>query len=164
MVSILTLLVSLSIAHDYHMGKTEITVNETDKRLEITQFIFIDDLEKALSIQGSPFQNLGTSKELQTADSLVLSYFSQHLEISYGNTKSSSQLKFVGKEISDDLTGLFIYMTQELDPKSGDDYTVTNTTFLDLFDDQVNLIYFEHQDGSKDYFVLNGSKTTKLVD
>jgi len=152
------------LAHDYHMSKTEITVNETDKRLEITQFIFIDDLEKALESVGNPFQHLGTAKEVDTADSLVQLYLDQNLSITQGKSNPGSQLEFVGKEISADLTGLFVYLTQDLDLTSSEDFSVTNTILIDQFDDQVNLIYFVHQNGDKDYFVLDESNTTKQLD
>ncbi len=147
------------------MGKTEITVNDRSQRLEITQFVFIDDLESAIIELGYPFQHLGTSKELSTADSLIHLYIDTHLSITQGKSSTNQQLQFVGKEISDDLTGLFIYFTQEIDPNSDtSSYIVTNTTLIEQFDDQVNLIYFTYANGAKDYFVLNRKSSTKIVD
>ena len=163
MLSILTLILSLFVCHDYHMGKTEISVNIEDKRIEITQFLFIDDLEKALETKGNPFQNLGTKKELATADSLIFLYLDHNIKISKGKQYPKA-LNFVGKEISEDLSGMFIYLTQEIDIKSKNPYTVTNTLFTELFDDQVNLVYFEHHTGEKDYFVLDSNQNSKILD
>lgn len=163
MLNVITLILSLFFSHDYHMGKTEISVNESSKRLEITQFLFIDDLENALQFDGHNFQNLGTKKELQTADSLILHYLSENIIITNGS-KTIQPLRFVGKEISEDLTGMFIYLTQEIETKSKQTYSIKNTVFHELFDDQVNLIYFDHKNGKKDYFVLDSNQNTKTLD
>jgi hypothetical protein len=60
--------------HQFHISKTDVTFKPTEKTLQITMHIFIDDLEKSLEKQGVSKIYIGTEKEKQEANSLIIKY------------------------------------------------------------------------------------------
>lgn len=120
--------------HDFHTSLTEINFNPKSGALEITIRVFTDDLEAALTSinQG---KMVSIERNAKGADVLIQQYLQKH----WGLISPQKQLKsyeYIGKEPELDATWLYIEVPQAQNLKG---YTLFNTIFLELFDDQTNL-------------------------
>ncbi len=158
----LILYILTSYLHDFHMAKTEVTINQEKQRYEVTQFVFLDDLQDALTVNGHPQLNLCTPDEADSSDVFILDYLQDRLVISADNQVLDSA-KWIGKEISDDLAGVYIYYALLSDDASPKQLNIKNTIFTEIFDDQKNLVYLTHADGTKDYLMLDNRDTEEEI-
>lgn len=120
--------------HDFHTSLTEIQYNPKSGSLEVTIRVFTDDLEAALTGLN---QGKKVSLELNPkgADALIQQYLQKH----WGLINPQRQIKgfdYIGKEPELDATWLYVEVPQAQNLKG---YTLFNTIFLELFDDQTNL-------------------------
>ena len=158
----LILLILGSFIHDFHMAKTEVTINQGKQRYEITQFVFLDDLQEALTANGHPKLNLCTPEESDSANGYIIDYLQDHFTLSTDEVVLDSA-QWIGKEISEDLAGVYIYYaypSEDVEPKQ---LNVKNTIFTEIFDDQKNLVYITHADGTKDYLMLSNRDTEEEI-
>ena len=155
--------VNIGLTHDYHVSKTEITYNGEKSRLEITQFLFLDDLNLAFEMIGDEKQHFHTDKQLPSADSVLMAYVNNHLKI-YSDDKQGVELHLLGHEISEDLSGLYIYLYSDKMQSRPKTFTFVNSILTEVFDDQTNLIFWTSERGEKSYHVLNlHQNSTTLV-
>lgn len=123
--------------HPIHVTRTEINYESKSQSLQLTLFVYIDDLEDAVKQTGQPVLHLATSKELKNADVLLHNYLKNVLKIASPNR--SFQINWVGKELSDSPLAMFIYLEIE-DVQDGITLSMKNDVLLDLYDDQTNII------------------------
>src|SRR5215471_5364883 len=67
--------------HPFHVSTTEINHNSTEKTLEISCKIFIDDFESCLSKQNHTKVDLSAANVKTAMDTLVKKYLNAHLQI-----------------------------------------------------------------------------------
>src|SRR5688572_15803681 len=79
--SCLTSWVSAKKAHDIHVSVCELRWNEESGAFEVSIKIFIDDLERALVLEGAPGLFIGTPKESAEANQYITSYLKKHFTI-----------------------------------------------------------------------------------
>ncbi|MEZ4985275.1 MAG: DUF6702 family protein [Saprospiraceae bacterium] len=124
--------------HEFHVSRTRIAYAAADQEWQISLYIFIDDLEKALShaTSGEP-RRLGTDKETAEADSLILRYLQRRLILQADGDKLP--LQWLGKEGSEDLAAFWIYLYIP-DEQPAATFTITNKILTEVFDDQQNIV------------------------
>lgn len=159
---VIALLLLTTVSHDFHMAKTEIRVNDDKQRYELSQFVYLDDLQAALDLEGHPSLALCSPSEKDSSDVFILDYLRKHMVIVADGVPLDS-LDWIGKEISDDLAGVYIYYAFNTDNTSPKQLNLKNTIFTELFDDQKNLVYITHSDGKKNYLLLDSSNTEEEI-
>lgn len=143
--SVLFVLVLLSSticsAHKFYMSITEMYYNEQLKSLEIIVKLFTDDIEKALEEKVDYKVFLGSKQEHELTDSLLRSYFNDHVEITEND--KSLELEFLGKEVDQDYTWLYIEVPNF---KANQKHKLKQTLLMDVFEEQKNQVNYKYQD------------------
>jgi len=138
--------------HDFHLSRCDIIYNTQEKAIQISLQLFIDDLEMALSAKG--YENLGicTEKEIPEAEEYIYAYLLEHLQLSID--ESPITLDWVGKEVSDDLAGIWCYLEVYPDtPRKSID--VRNDLLVEVFADQRNIVKLIYSADQKAHFLFD---------
>lgn len=139
--SIILLVSNLSFfnpdVHDFHVSKCLIEFNQDETALQMSLYIFIDDLEEGLRQKGYDRLFICTKQEATEANDLINEYLRQHLQLTVNGKEES--FEFIGKEISDDLSAVWCYLeitkVQELKTLE-----IKNDILCSVFDDQKNIV------------------------
>ena len=155
--SVLIALASISPSHDFHVSRCDIFYRTTTATLEIVQHVFIDDLELALE-EGlkAPVLHIGTELEHDSADHFIQKYLSACLKIRVEG--SPVICNYLGKELEDDLSALWIYLEVIELPTPVLSMSIENTVLFELFDDQKNILSVKSTDSKDQVFLLDRSK------
>lgn len=127
----------LVFAHPFHISLTEIKWNEQTEHLEISQKIFWDDLEIALS--GYHDKSIDF---LNPADKALLTVQLEAYLLSHNQLwidGKSVNLDFIGYEVEDDAAWFYLESEKVREPAS---IKVKNSLLLDDFPDQKNVVQF----------------------
>lgn len=127
----------LSFKHEYHVSITQIDYNTESTTLQIAMKLHIEDVEFMIEKKLKNTGNL--EKDLQ--NKAVENYLYQYIETSFKlfHEESVLDFKFVGREFEDD--DMWVYMeTSKFEEMP--DLKVENTLFLELFQDQSNLVHY----------------------
>jgi len=137
--------------HDVHISKAEIDYKTEKKMIQISLHIFLDDLEDELKKIGGENLRLCTDKESEDADAYLKNYIKQNFILESNNV--DLELEFVGKEVSEDLIAVWIYlMVEDIEPQNLSlDYKV----MLSRFDDQKNIVAFKQDGKRKGFYILD---------
>ena len=84
-----------NVWHKYHIGRCLLNYDEASHALQISQFLFLDDLEMALRQQGADNLFLCTEKEVEKAEEYLVRYIKQHLHVEIN--KEEKTLDFISK-------------------------------------------------------------------
>ncbi len=150
--------VSATKAHDIHVSVCELRWNEESGAFEVSVKIFIDDLERALTMEGAPGLFMGTPKEVKEANEYIASYLQKHFTIDMDGTRLSPD--FLGKEISDDLLAVWCYVQFPAKLSRSKKCTLSNDILLELYDDQRNIMDIRMHKTHKDYTIFQPGRTT----
>ncbi|MBS1497587.1 MAG: hypothetical protein JST41_00220 [Bacteroidetes bacterium] len=151
--SLLTLFLFGTIGlHDFFVSILTIRHKSDTHTLDLTWRITAHDIEHVLADRGD--LKLGSAQEHPKADSLLNSYFKEHLTLS----QEGRQLpwKWIGKE----LDGETLYCYLQVDGvASPDGLVVGNTLLQDVFAEQQNLVHVEAEGlPTRSYtFILGGA-------
>tara|TARA_R110002020_G_scaffold264813_3_gene479530 strand:+ start:6442 stop:6912 length:471 start_codon:yes stop_codon:yes gene_type:complete len=148
----------LVFAHPFHISLTEIKWNTETEQLEISQKIFWDDLEIALSgyhDESIDFLNPANKEKLNKQ---IESYLRAQNEIWIDD--KSVEINFLGYEIEDDAAWFYLESEKVKEPTS---ITIKNSLLTEDFSDQKNVIqvYFKTK-SPKSIILGKGSETGKL--
>jgi hypothetical protein len=121
--------------------------------------IFLDDLELALEKQGANNLYLCTDKEDPKAVDHIMSYLDKQFYIKQDGENLKSH--FVGKEISEDLAAVWLYLEIRKIIPSGQ-LEIRNEVLLDQFDDQKNVTSVKLPTSSEYFLFQKGESTDKL--
>jgi hypothetical protein len=146
--------------HQFHISKTDVTFKPTEKTLQITMHIFIDDLEKSLEKQGVSKLYIGTEKEKQEANSLIIKYLQSNFLIKLNN--KSLAYDFIGKETSNDKQALWVYMEVK-NVKDVKNIFVENKILTETFSDQKNIVQINVPSKKQGYFLLDKNKPSEMA-
>lgn len=144
--------------HDFHLSKCEINYKSEQQSIQISLHIFIDDLELGLEQLGADSLYVGTEKEEEDADSYIGKYINRSLKIN--SDGMDLQPTYLGKELSADLMAVWCYL-EISDVASCDDLLITNKLLTELYDDQKNIVAFDSDIGTKQYFIFDQVDKTK---
>lgn len=138
------LLIALFCApnHSFHVSVTDLKYNTTVRSLEITQRIFLDDLEKAIQADDEKFLIDGPESSV---DAALSKYLPEKTKFKINGKKVS--LSFIGHKLEDDV--LIAFMEVE---KAGKikDLRVECSLFLDIYRDQTNILHFTKGEDKKE--------------
>jgi hypothetical protein len=158
-VSVITILnlVFFTWAHDFHVSRVQVYYNAEERIIEVSANIFIDDLEKALSVYSADKLSLGTTSEDVESDELIANYLREKMKVYNGVMKLTPV--WLGKEVTEDLSAFWIHFYYEWDGTGS--LILHNNVLTELYDDQQNII--ESMIGSKREFLLLTKSRTKGV-
>ncbi|MAE82525.1 MAG: hypothetical protein CMB80_07320 [Flammeovirgaceae bacterium] len=139
------------LLHPYHVSVTEVRFDEEVQSVQITERIFIDDLEEALRKANND------EKFVLMDDSLIShqylkTYFEQNF-VTAVNGKTISY-DYLGAEVEDDVIWCYIEITGV---ESLQSIKLTNSIMTEVFDDQKNLVHFKIG-GEKKSFILSNKE------
>ena len=149
------------VLHKYHIGKCLIDYNEQEKALQVSQFMFLDDLEMALRAQGADKLFLCTEKEVSKAEVYLERYLNQHLSFAI-NGKAQSYI-FIGKESSEDLLGIWCYV-EITGIEKLEKVQFRNDLLMDIYDDQKNVIIFKGPKNKEASFLFQKGKAEETLE
>lgn len=147
--------------HDIHLSKCRMRYSANDQSLQITLHIFIDDLELAMSEYGGAALKLGTIYEDPKANEYLTEYLLAQFSVRANHEEK--QMIFLGKEISEDLVGVWCYLEipDIAEPKSID---VRYDVLLKEYDDQMNILSYVGASGKESYLSFDQSGKFQAID
>jgi len=123
--------------HPLHVSVTEISMNEKEKRLEITMRVFVDDLEETMRKRlHQPAFDILKPPVGVTVDDVMRDYFKSHFKLSLD--KKDQVIKMLGHETDGDA---FVFYLEVNHVKKWKSIEVTNDAMSETFDDQSNLVH-----------------------
>lgn len=143
------------IIHAFHLSKTDMTFKPKDKSMEIILHIFIDDLELGLEKQGHKKLFVGTERELQQVNDLILKYLQNNFKVKVNNKQIA--YTWVGKETTFDKQALWVYLEMK-NVKNIQNIFVENKILTEVFDDQKNIVQINVPSKKQGYFLLDKTK------
>jgi hypothetical protein len=146
--------------HQFHISKTDVTYKPTEKTLQITMHIFIDDLEKSLEKQGVTKIYIGTEKEKQEANSLIIKYLQSNFSIKLNN--KALAYDFLGKETSNDKQAIWVYLEAK-NVKDIKQIFIENKIITETYSDQKNIVQINVPSKKQGYFLLDKNKPSEIA-
>lgn len=148
-------------AHDFHLSRCDIVYRSETAVLEITQHIFIDDLELALKEYYSDPINLCTDFEIDDADQLVKTYVEDHLEITLDGQVLA--VAYLGKEPADDPMAMWVYI-EALNVPSFSSGEVRYDLLFEVHSDQKNILSFKRAGEKQQMFLLDEGTPSATIE
>jgi len=129
------------LAHPFHVSVCDIEFNQKNGSLEISQRIFLDDLEEALR-KTSGWANLDVMNptDKKRFDAMMKDYLLKNLVVVANGTKQ--KLSYLGHEVEADALWCYIEVTSVNNLES---IEVTNSVLLETFDDQINIVHIKRE-------------------
>jgi len=144
--------------HPFHVSVCEVNINQASKSIQVSQRIFIDDLEQALNKTYKVNLTIDGKTENKLVDSLINDYLKEHLRLAVDG--KFKKRVFIGSEIVED--GIWCYIEYE-GIKKIKSVEVTSTVFLEIFKDQANIIHFKQGDREKSIKLDVNNKSGKFT-
>jgi len=156
MINFLPVIISLilSLFHPFHVSVCDVEYNEESESIQLSQRIFLDDLEQALNETYGTSLVIDDESSLDYRDKLVQVYLFENIEL--GVDGEDLERKFIGSEIEDNALWCYIEYKGIKKFKS---LLIKSTVLLETFDDQANIIHFVYGDYEKS-IKLDKFKTT----
>lgn len=144
---------STGFAHKFYVSMTDIQYNPKNESLEISIKVFADDLETAIQSSEDDKLWVGDKKEAPQVDSLIEAYFQQKFQLTVNGEKS--QYQFIGKEAETDVVWCYLEVADVQEIKS---LEVSNRIFMELFDEQKNLVHLYVGETEKSLLLMKGQE------
>ena len=136
------------------MSVCEITFNKESSGLEISQRIFIDDLETALNNKYDQQLDLLNPTDRPLLRKLLNNYLTASIQISIN--ERLKEFQFLGYELEED--GIWCYLEIQKIEKI-DRLTINNEILMEEFDDQSNIIHFFDSEGVRSYRLTSSQRS-----
>jgi hypothetical protein len=146
--------------HKYHISKCLIEYNKREHAIQVSQFLFLDDLETALRAQGADNLFLCSEKEAEKAEIYLGRYLAQHLKFEVNDQAKS--FVFIGKESSEDLLGVWCY-AEVTGVEQLSKFTFKNDLLMEVYDDQKNVINFKGPNNKEASFLFEKGKAEETL-
>lgn len=138
--------------HKYYVAVFQLNYVPVKKEVQITSRIFIDDLEAAFVKKYKKKFYMGAANEVSDANDYLKKYFAEKMHIKINGKEKT--IKFLGKETEDDILICYYTVPAESAVKS---LWVSNTTLMEMFDDQQNIIHGNVKGNKKSLLLTNGT-------
>lgn len=136
-----------AVLHPFHVSVTDIVHNESSQSLEVSQRIFIDDLEEALlKFHKLDFLDTYAPQNPQQLDSLIDSYLKEKVFFRVDGTDYN--FIFLGSEVEGDARWCYYEIAGVANVKEAE---ITNMALMEVFDDQQNIVHFKVNQKLKSY-------------
>ena len=156
MINSLPVIISLFsyLIHPFHVSVCDVDFNEEAKSIQLSQRIFLDDLEQTLNEKYRV--NLVIDDELSKVyrDSLIKVYLFESLQVSIDGKEKKGI--YIGNEIEDEAMWCYIEFKGIKKFKS---LKIKSSVLIETFEDQANIIHFTYGDYEKS-IKLDKIKTT----
>ena len=134
--------------HDFHVSVAQ--VHHQEGQWQVSLKVFSDDLERAVG----PLLDDSTAQ----ADSALARYTRQHFALTSGD-RPPGRLQYLGHESEVNLTYLYFYIPAPAQPHSVE---VKHSFFMELFDDQVNIVNITVGEELETAYLKEGRPRQKL--
>lgn len=135
-------LISCSLAissfemHKFYVSVTQINFAQDKKTIQITNRIFIDDLNNALEKKHKKKFYIGSTKETEEEIQLLKNYINENFSIKVNN--KPKPIVYLDKEIEDDV--IILYQVVR-DVSKINSIQIKNTTLFDFLPEQQHIIH-----------------------
>lgn len=130
--------------HPFHVSVCDIEFKQESKSVQVSQRIFLDDLEQAINKKFNVNMIIDDATTFDFRDSLIQVYVLEHLNMTFdGNEKKRA---YVGNEVEEDAMWCYI---EYFGIKKFNALEISSTVLLDTFDDQGNIIHLKHGEFEK---------------
>lgn len=155
---------ALWVAHDFHISRLTVNLDARQGRTEVTLHTFVDDVELAVARYHRLDEPPARRRDLPTAatldflaptehplaDSLVEAYLRAKVRLT--SEAPLPALTYLGTESADDPYAVYFYFAAPL-PPSSTELSVASDFFVELYDDQQNVVVWQ-RDGESDGYAL----------
>lgn len=142
-------LLSFVTAHKFYVSVTNIEYSKTNKSLQITTRIFIDDFQKVLEERYDLKEELTTEKATKEVEQMMKNYLEKKLKIWVNGEQKV--FNFIGKKYEEDVTVCYLEIT-------GVEHVTTleieNAILYELEEDQQNLVHIKINDQRKSLLLV----------
>lgn len=135
LVFIVFTLFGFTAIHDYYVSITQVEFVKSEKAVQITTRLFLDDLEKALQKNYGDTLKLNSGKNEKIIDNYLSRYLKQALTIKINGKQVP--LDFLGKEYDIDVAICYIEIKNI---EAITSFEVSNTALFNVFDNQENIV------------------------
>ena len=127
------------LAHPFHVSVCDVEFNDKTKSLEISQRIFLDDLEEALRKKsGWTTLDVVNPTDKKRFDALIKEFVMENLSLEINN--KSVKLSYLGHELESDAIWCYLEVTGVNNLST---IGVENSVLINTFPDQVNLVHIK---------------------
>ena len=156
-IAINLLLLAWLVAHPFHVSVCEIEYNEEARALQITQKIFLDDLEKGLrEYSGEKFDITEKASE-DKVNRLLEVYYPEKMQVSVNG--KLRQFRYLGFEIEYDAMWCYLEIEKVKNLRS---LEVTNTILFETFEDQSTILHIQKSGKIRSFRLSNDETSAKL--
>lgn len=146
MINIFTIVTTIffSYLHPFHVSVCDVDFKEESKSIQVSQRIFLDDLEKALNEKYDINIAIDDMSTEAYRDSIIHVYLFETLNLIIdGKVRNRN---YIGNEIEED--AMWCYIEYE-GIKTFKTLEMTNRVLLETFDDQANIVHFSYGESEK---------------
>lgn len=143
--------------HPFHVSVCDIEFRKESKSVQVSQRIFLDDLEQALSKKFGINMIIDNESTATFRDSLIQVYLLENLNITFDGKEKKRV--YVGNEFEED--AMWCYLEYSGINKFNS-IAVKSTVLLETFDDQANIIHFKYEEFEKS-IKLDRTKTRSTI-
>jgi hypothetical protein len=134
------------VLHPYYMSVTEMEYKATEKEVQISSKIFIDDLEYALEQEFKTDVAILQAADKKKNEALLSSFFQKHLKLTIDGKPAVIEL--IGFEREEEAIWSFLVVKNVNKLKT---VTVFNDLLYTFRQDQINIIHFKKGDNRKSH-------------
>tara|TARA_B100000767_G_C19767647_1_gene538391 strand:- start:2133 stop:2645 length:513 start_codon:yes stop_codon:yes gene_type:complete len=139
--------------HEYYVSSTDILYLDEKKQVQITTYIFIDDMEDYLNSRSDFNIQLQPDNRITEVDSLIQVFFKNNFKLRFD--KKFLKIKYLGREYKEDQLLIFAQVNRTNKPKS---FEITNTILTSFRKGQQNIVHLKSENSRKS-FLMDASKT-----
>ena len=143
--------------HPFHVSVCDIEFKKDSKSVQVSQRIFLDDLEQTLSKKFKINMIIDDITKIEYRDSLIQVYLFENLNITFDGKEKKRV--YIGNEVEEDAMWCYIEYSGV---KKFNSVEVRSTVLLETFDDQGNIIHFKHENFEKS-IKLDKTKTRSTI-
>ncbi len=130
------ILLFILLIHDFHVSVTNIDYDAERKAIEISMSTFADDIENAIMESGGPNLRISTDKEHPQAEKYISEYLKSHFTVTVNGKKEA--FEYLGFEYERGAVWSYMQINEIRKIKT---ITIENTTLMEIFNDQENIIH-----------------------
>lgn len=152
-------LLAFATVHKFYISVTNISYSEKDDALQITNRVFIDDMNTVLKERYDIDAALGSDEE----SALGQEYLEKYIRSKFSITRNDETIDYrlLGTKYDADVIILYVEVPN-IDLPSVMSIGIENEILTDLFDEQQNVVHFNIA-GKKKSFVLLKSDTKGML-
>jgi len=147
--------------HDIHISKCNAHYKSESNSLQLIVHLFLDDLELALKDKGGSELSICTDKEDPNSEAYLLEYLKSHFVLKLNDRELD--YNFIGKEISEDIMGVYCYLEVENLPEFQGELSLFYNVFMDMYQDQQNIVSLKADGKRVDAFILDSKTFSKKI-